>query len=215
MTWLLAIRWPWWLAWLGWLLDTSMGPPGPRGHFSPSLTVAFHGSNALMSLAFLAVPLIVMRGYRHRREGISTGVLVAANVLAASMAASRFARVLEMYGPPYRLTTILDCVAAITSAYCVLKLYPVLSTILKLPSRHELHDKNDLLNAEIMKRTLREHELAEINRVLEAKIEAAQARIGRMEHDRVSSEWWAGQRAALLEIQGQFRELADVGGAAS
>jgi hypothetical protein len=87
MRWPFAVRWPPRLAWAGWLLDTGMGPPGPRGHFTPWLTAAFHGSNALMSIVFLVIPIIVMKGYGRRRGGISTGVIIAANVLSISMAA--------------------------------------------------------------------------------------------------------------------------------
>jgi hypothetical protein len=205
MTRLLAFAWP---GWLEWLLDGDGGPPCLNGGYSNALVLLFHGSNLVIGCAFLVVPLIVMRGYRYRRGGVSTAFIVIANVLAVAMAASRFARVFEAFGTPYRLMTILDCFAAGASAYCVWKLYPTLTTILRLPSRHELHDANDRLQAEIYGRMVREQELSRMVDLLERKIQVAATHVARLEHDRESSEWWRQQKDQLVEIRDRFRSIA-------
>jgi hypothetical protein len=205
MTRLLAFAWP---GWVEWLLDDGGGPPCLDGGHSNLLVLLFHGANFVIGSAFLIVPLVVMRGYRRRRGGVPTGVIVAANVLAVVMALSRFGRVFEAFGTPYRLMTILDCLAAVASSYCVWKLYPTLTTILRLPSRHELHEALNKLQAEIYGRMVREQELNRTVDLLERKIQIAAGQVARLEHDRESSEWWRQQKDQLVEIRDRFRSIA-------
>lgn len=186
---------------LDWLLDTSMGVPGPDGHWPPWLTMAFHGSNLVIALTHLAIPAIVIHGWQFRRDGVSPWAFYGVIGFLVAMAMSRLGRVLEVNGPPYHLTAILDGVAAAASVYSTFALVPLVRTVLSLPSRNEIHALNGQLHVEVLEKELRRLEAVERERETAASNAALQGELAGLKSRLLDRLWYTDRAAMLADIE--------------
>lgn len=97
---------------LAWLLDSSMGPPGPDGNWSVWLRVAFHAANLVICLGFAYATAVIVR-YCLKGAGVSTRRMALQTAWLPAMSLKALARVLEVGGPRYHLTTLLDLNTAV------------------------------------------------------------------------------------------------------
>ena len=131
---------------IGWLFDTSMGPPGPSGHWPLWLTVVFRGSNLASGLMLVSFPLLIIGVWRNRRGGVSSFKFWLVCSFLPVLGLSRLVRACDFWGPPYHLITLVEmavtCVIGV--AFCVVR--PFSQKVLYLPSRAEMHDVKGKLN---------------------------------------------------------------------
>jgi hypothetical protein len=186
---------------LHWLFDTSMGPPGPAGAWPAWLSVLFHGSNAIAGACMMIVPLMVMWHLPHRQGGVSARQLWMIMVLYLAFAGCRVARVLEIHGPPYHLTTIVDCAAAVICVYSVLYLPQLLRHIMELPSLEELNEVNNALSAGIVEAEAGKQEAKTSNLALVILLERAQGTLETLSWCDEKSRALDDIHAVLAEIQ--------------
>jgi hypothetical protein len=190
-----------------WLFDTSLDCPGHDGVWVAWLPILFHGSNLIIAACYLAVPVIILTTWKTKREGISRWRLWMVLAFLPAQSASQLAIGLGFFGQPYRLITLLDCIAAVAVLTSVLSIRPKILHILKLPSREEIHEINGRLQAEILERELREHSLREARAAMQRKLEEAQERLDELVEERKNAEWWRSRKAALHEVNSLIEEI--------
>lgn len=186
---------------LGWLLDTSMGVPGPQGHWPLWLAVTFHLSNKVAGLCLAAIPLIVARRWRFRRDGVQPRQYWQAMAFLPALAVSRLLRFIEWWGPPYHLTVLADVVSAVTLVYSVSHLPGICDHILKLPSRARMHATLGQLNVANLTLTKERAELVELNDQLQAKLDD-------LAHILATEGWTMEKALALAEIKATLDSFA-------
>lgn len=192
-----------------WLFDRSMGLPGPGGRWPPWMTVLFHTSNFVTAMALMFIPLTIAGLMRRKRRGVRPGEWAILLSIFPALAMSRLMRFLEIYGPPYNLTTLTDTGSAIVSVWAVSKLPAVAEHIALLPSRNDIHDLREQLNGAIMER--------ESDRM--ANRESIRQIRRRIDHIEIAldTETWADDvrraiaemRAILAEIEGGGDDARD------
>jgi hypothetical protein len=132
-----------------------MGPPGPDGHWPVWLTLLFHASNFLLFAIYLAIPAMKWYLWPYRGSGISNKQYWQIMAYMPMMALSRLARVLELWGPPYHLTTIVDVLATATACYSIYYLVHLIGHVMTLPSYEELSRLKELVEGLKMRETIR------------------------------------------------------------
>jgi hypothetical protein len=176
---------------LRWLFDGSMGPPGLDGQWPFWLCFAYHVSNFVIGAADLVIPLVIVRTWAYKREGVARSALYAILIYFPVKAASRLVRAAQIYSSPYNAMTVLDVLTAVMSAYCTIHLQPFLRNILQLPSRAELHEVKNALQNKVYEIQLLHNDVAAKNQALLKEIERARAAL--------SSQVWLGDKHAALD----------------
>jgi hypothetical protein len=129
-----------------WVLAACSDPPCGSGPCPAWLAVVYHLANLLITACYLAIPGIVLWYWRYRRDGISSLNLWMVLAFLPVQALSRLSRV---DGIPFPLIVTLDVLAALVTVNSVIWLRPKILHILRLPSRQQLHDLNDTLQAKV------------------------------------------------------------------
>ena len=192
---------------IDWLLDTSMGAPGPHGQWPLWLSATFHIANLAIAACDFAIPLIIVRLWRYRREGVTARQLWAALGFLPAVGVTRLLRAAEVFGPPYHLTALIDAAAAILSVACALRVAPFVRHVLALPSRDEIHAAKEELHVELLRRQVAEQELTAAIAVVTAKLERAKEELDRLQLEKSTAAWWRGRTTALDEISRDFDRL--------
>jgi hypothetical protein len=131
---------------MNWLFDTSMGVPGWGGEWPPWLTVVFSLSNAISGGGLILIPFVVNASWRYRRDRIPAWEIQGLLAIFPVLGVSRMIRACYFWGPPYHLTTILDCSAAACSIYSLIRLPRLMNVVFKLPERGEIVRQNTTLS---------------------------------------------------------------------
>lgn len=121
-----------------WIWDTSMGPPGPNGHWPLWLSLTFHLANLSMGITYLMIPVLKYAYWPYRGKGIGATQYWKIMAYLPAMALSRIIRVGEVWGPPYHLTTLVDAIAAVIAAYSFFQLQSFFRHVISLPSVAEV-----------------------------------------------------------------------------
>ena len=183
-----------------WLLDRSIGAPGPEGHWPTWLSVAFHAANLLIACGLVAIPTAVAMRWTYRRDGVSPLTFWSVLSFLPVMAVGRFLRFVAVWGPPYRLTAFLDVATAALTLYAAFRLPALLTGILRLPSREELHAAKNLLQAEVLEKEITRLEAEDKYRAVARELEHARQAI----KDQV---WIHDTRRALDRLDAATRLL--------
>lgn len=161
----------------GWLFDTSMGPPGPHGHWPLWLTIMFRGANLVTGLMLASFPILIIGVWSRRRQGISPLKFWLMCSFLPVLGLSRLVRAFDFWGPPYHLIAIADLCAACAVAVWWLSFRPISKEILYLPSRANIHDINNKLNNATLElyfvKRDRDGRLADLTTRVEAALVAA------------------------------------------
>jgi hypothetical protein len=176
---------------LRWLFDGGMGPPGLDGQWPLWLCLSYHVSNFVIGAADLVIPIVIVRNWAYKREGIARSAIFAILVYFPVKASSRLVRAAQIYSSPYNAMTVLDVLTAVMTVYCTIHLQPFLRTILRLPSRAELHEVRNALQNKVYEIQLLHDQVAAKNKLLLAEIERARAAL--------SSQVWLGDKHAALD----------------
>jgi hypothetical protein len=176
---------------LRWLFDGSMGSPGLDGKWPLWLCISYHVSNFVIGAADLVIPVVIVRNWAYKREGVARSALYAVLIYFPVKAASRLVRAAQIYSSPYNAMTVLDVLTAVMSAYCTIHLQPFLRNILQLPSRAELHEVKNALQNKVYEIQLLHNDVAAKNQALLKEIERARAAL--------SSQVWLGEKHAALD----------------
>lgn len=184
-----------------WLLDPGVGEPGPGGRWPVWLSVVFHGSNLVIALVDFSIPLLIVRYWKFKRDGVTTRQFWRTASFFPLVGISRLVRVAAIWGPTPHLTALVDCVTAVLNLYCLAGIVPVVKHILKLPSRKVVHELVDRAQFEL---TSKEVVLVQ----LEMGREEVQAKLREAEEHQ-ASEWWRSRKQALAELGQMLDKIGD------
>lgn len=182
---------------LQWLFDTSMGPPGLSGSWPPWLTWLFHTSNLLTALCHFAVLAMVLAYGRFKGEGVTTRQLVLVSAFFPIAALSRLVRVIELWGSPYHLLTVMDTATALASMVSVYFLPPLIHNVLRLPSFEEIQRLNNELTRRVIEAELGRAQVVQQNQSLTDRLTA-------IERSLDTEGWTEEKKVALAEIRGML-----------
>src|SRR4051794_23157276 len=146
------------------ILNRLFDPTGfvPRrscGDWSPELLWLHNASDALIWLAYLAIPVVLFYFIRRRRDMPFLSLFWLFGLFILSCGFTHFMEVVLFYDPLYRLAGALKLVTAAASWATVVALVPVVPRALAMRSPEELE-------REIRERKRAEGELQETNRQL-------------------------------------------------
>jgi hypothetical protein len=162
-----------------WLFDTTMGSPGLGGRWPAWLSILFHLSNAIMAISLIAIPMIVVGMWSYRRDGFQAVRIWRILAFLPALGLSKSLRVQEIWGPPYHLTAIVDCVCAVVTTYSVCHLPALFKHILLLPSRDQFRKMNEELRSILLEKEEEMPELTDRYRTLRSEVDHLQ---GQFEH---------------------------------
>jgi hypothetical protein len=178
-----------------WLLATCSEPPCGAGPCSVWLAATYHLSNLVITVCYLTIPGIVLWYWRYRRDGVSPLKLWMVLAFLPVQALSRLSRI---DGIPFPVIVTLDVLAAVVTVNSVVWLRPKILHILRLPSRQQLHDLNDALQAKVLQVEIMHMEERKSNAALLAEVELLRRPIG--------PGWFQEKHAALDRITAIIRK---------
>jgi hypothetical protein len=113
---------------------------------------------------------------------------------------------------PYRLFAALSGATAIASAITAYHLPLVVRTLVRLPSREKVHQINNQLQEEVLRRTLAERELARRNDLLKARVSTLEDLLKAnaektLEDLRRTNQWIHERNLAMQELHKMLSEL--------
>lgn len=183
---------------MSWLFDKSMGSPGPAGHFPLWLSICYHGSHVVLSVVFFLIPVLVSSHWKYRRDGVSPWEYWGVMGLFLSIGGKSAARVLEVWGPPYHLVSIVDVLAAALAVASLPNIISLITHVMKLPSRGAVHDLAGRLNLAMLTARVERDELADRNRYLLSVLADFETKL--------TNEGWTHEKSlALAEIRGMLK----------
>ncbi len=137
------------------------------GDWSPGLLWLHNGSDLLIWLAYLAIPVALIYFVRRRGDLPAKHLFVLFGLFIIFCGFTHLMDVIMFYRPVYRLSGVVKLATAGVSWVTVIALLPVIPVVLALRSPQELERINVRLQAEIAERRKAEQELAEKHRLLQ------------------------------------------------
>ena len=170
------------------------------GDWTPGLVWLHNASDALIWLAYLAIPLVLLVIARRRKDVPFRAVYFLFVAFILTCGFTHFLDVVMFYSPLYRLSGLVKAMTAVASWATVIALFPVLPKALAMRSPEELE-------REIAERRRVEGELRALHAELEervgqrtAELEGAVAalRAENEERKRVERQLWASREQLRL-----------------
>jgi len=158
-----------------WIFDSSdfvtRAQCGPG--WSPALKVLYIIPNVIIALCYWWIPVCGLYYWRKRREGIErqSGVLMLFVLFIFFCGVTHFLDVTVFGWAPYRFYTLVLDITAVISVAAALKVRPFMLELLRLPSRQQIHDLNDHLQAEMIQKELAALVLQKKNETLAVQVQ--------------------------------------------
>jgi hypothetical protein len=146
----------------------------PHGYclfWQPWLVALYAGSDALIFLAYAAIPVALLMFLRRRPDIRYRGLvaLVAAFILLCGI--SHLVSLVTLWDPVYPLHGLVKLVTGLVSAVTATVLFFLIPRLVAIPSPHQLEEANARLRAEIESHERTLAELRDIQKTLEEKVE--------------------------------------------
>lgn len=184
-----------------WLFDARVGEPGPGGRWPAWLSAVFHGSNLVIAAVDFAIPLVILRYWKYRRDGVTPFQFWRTACFFPLVGISRLVRVLSIWGPAPHLAAVVDCATAVLNLYCLGGVVPFVKHLLKLPSRGQMHYTLNRLQVEMTSKEIVLIRVEQGREEVQAKLREAE------EHE--ASEWWRSRKQALAELGQMLDKIGD------
>jgi signal transduction histidine kinase/CheY-like chemotaxis protein len=127
-------------------------------------------SDILIALAYYAIPVLLFRFARQRRDIPFKGIFVAFGLFILACGTTHVMGAVTVWHPLYRLEGIIKLITAVASIATFVMLLPMLPTLLTLPSPSALERVNRKLELEIEERRAAEGEVRRMNEELEERV---------------------------------------------
>ncbi len=163
-------------------------------------------SDALIALAYFAIPGILLYFLHKRRDVVFSWVFVMFALFIVACGFTHLMGIWTFWYPDYLAQGLVKALTAIVSMLTAIALFPILPKIINLPSPKQLREINEKLNQEIDERTKIEDNLTEQAKVLESKAE---------ELDRANNELlnfnqlFTGRELRMVELKHQVNALLE------
>src|SRR5215467_11101154 len=152
------------------LFSSDFMPHGMCYFWNPGVLWLNVVSDILIALAYYAIPLLLFRFARRRRDISFKGIFVAFGIFILACGTTHVLSAVTVWNPVYRLEAAVKVVTAVASVITFAMLLPMLPTLIALPSPAELARVNQKLETEIIERRTAEDEVRRINTELEDRV---------------------------------------------
>ena len=145
-------------------------PHGVCMRWQPDVLWLHVVSDALIALAYLCIPILLVSVVRKRKDMPFHWMFLAFGTFILACGATHVMSIVTLWVPLYRfdgLVKALTAVASITTAVCLARLMPLL---LSIPTPSELARANQTLEAEILERRSIQRELQQSRHELEIRV---------------------------------------------
>ncbi|MBB93427.1 MAG: two-component sensor histidine kinase [Rhodobacteraceae bacterium] len=112
----------------------------------PDLLFLHGGSDLFIALAYLTIPLVIMRAARLRPDLIDAKVARLFAVFITACALSHLAGLATLWWPAYGIQGLIKAATAVVSVYTAVELARLLPSVLTMPSRADLAARDTALN---------------------------------------------------------------------
>ena len=127
-------------------------------------------SDLLIAAAYYAIPVLLFRFSRRRRDVGFNWIFVAFGVFILACGSTHLLAAVTVWHPIYRLDGVVKAVTAMASITTFAMLIPLVPVLIRLPSPAQLERVNATLAAEIEIRRAAEAEVREVNEELEHRV---------------------------------------------
>ncbi|MBX2998775.1 MAG: PAS domain-containing protein [Caldilineaceae bacterium] len=167
-------------------------------------------SNILIAIAYYSIPVALLVFVRRRQDLVHKWVFVLFALFIFGCGTTHIVKVITIWYPVYWLQGIVDGLTATVSVVTAIALWPLIPHLLAIPSRFQLEQSNQSLQAEILERQSIEMLLNEERAALEQRVIERTAELERINRQ-LQQEIAEHQRAeeALRQSEDHFRHLAD------
>jgi PAS domain S-box-containing protein len=185
----------------------------PHGHcflWIPSLLWTLVLSNVLIAIAYYSIPVALLVFVRKRQDLVHKWVFIFFALFIFGCGTTHLVKVATIWYPIYWLQGMVDAFTAGVSVVTAVALWPLIPQLLAIPSRFQLEEANQSLQAEIFERQAVEAILYEKRGALEQRVAERTAELQRI-NGQLKQEIAEHQRAeeALTQSEDHFRHLAD------
>jgi signal transduction histidine kinase len=146
-------------------------PHGFCYSWEPSLVRLHVVSDVLIGLAYLAIPIALLRFIRRRTDVPFNWMFLLFGVFIVACGATHWMEVWTLWQPSYWLSGAVKAVTAAASVPTAILLYLLLPQALALPSTRQLQAAKDALEREVAERGRIEAALRDAHSALEARVE--------------------------------------------
>jgi signal transduction histidine kinase len=162
----------------------------PHGHgdlWTPGLLWIHLIADLTTGIAFYSIPLALMYFVRSRRELDFNCIFALLSVFMFACGTTHFVSIWAIWHPGHWLDAAVRALAAIASVVAATLLWPVMTRVLRLPSKRQLRNAIDQLEHEIAERRRAEEALRQSQETLR-ELAAHQERIREDERKRIARE---------------------------
>jgi signal transduction histidine kinase/CheY-like chemotaxis protein len=167
----------------GWIWDF-LNTEGfqPHGYcllWQPAVLWAHVGSDAVIALSYLSIPLAIATFASRRRDLAYRWVLYLFVAFIVSCGITHLLGIWTLWVPDYGVQAAVKVASAVVSLMTAVTLWPLMPKLLALPSPSDLAEKNAALAREVHERREAERRLSELNAQLERRVAARTASLAR------------------------------------
>jgi signal transduction histidine kinase/CheY-like chemotaxis protein len=152
------------------LFSTEFMPHGMCLYWEPTVLWLNVLSDCLIAVSYYAIPFLLFKFLRRRRDVLFKGLLVAFGVFILACGTTHVLGAVTMWHPVYRLDGVVKAITALASVSTVILMVPLIPALVRLPSPSELARVNASLAREIEERRAAEDEVRRINEELEERV---------------------------------------------
>jgi PAS domain S-box-containing protein len=174
-------------------------------------------SDGLIAAAYYAIPFLLFRFARARRDITFQWVFVAFGAFILACGTTHLLGAVTVWAPVYRLDGVVKAITAAASLATCILLVPIIPRLIALPSPAQLADANQRLEREIEARRSAEAAVRSVNAELEtrvaartAELERAQARLRRLTDALPQMVWVLDENGVAQYFNGRWTEYTGV-----
>jgi hypothetical protein len=168
--------------------------------------------NLILAFAFFAIPVTLnFLDTKERADPPTTRVLALFRAFIVLCGLTHLANVLVFYWAPYPLFTVSYALIALALAFAAFRLMQGVHRLLRLPSRESVHEMNERLQAEVLRRDKAEQELACRKDMLSARVKALEEMLKANSLETLegllrTNQWIHERNAAIQELNKMLSE---------
>jgi signal transduction histidine kinase len=145
--------------------------------WAPQLFWIHIAADALTAAAYLSIPVAMLYLARRRADIRYSWLLLLFAAFIVACGATHLMAIWTMWVPAYGAQAMVKLATAAISVATAAVLWPLMPRLLALPSARQLEEKNQQLEAEVVRRETAERRLRGLNQELEARVSTRTAEL--------------------------------------
>lgn len=159
------------------LLDNDFMPHGHCYLWKPEILWPHVLGDGLTAVSYFVIPLLLFYFVKERPEKQFNVIYLAFAAFILFCGATHLLAIVSVWNPIYRLEAVIKSGTALVSFSTVILVAVKMPTLLAIPSRREINDKNETLQKEVTQRKEVEEKLQHLNETLEDRVKRRTAEL--------------------------------------